>query len=63
MIERMAGLPAEVDVASEFRYRDLILGPDTLVIAVSQSGETADTLGAVKVARARCRAKAASGNK
>jgi glucosamine--fructose-6-phosphate aminotransferase (isomerizing) len=53
MIERMAGLPAEVDVASEFRYRDLILGPDTLVIAISQSGETADTLGAVKAARAR----------
>src|SRR6266581_2171367 len=54
MIERMAGLPAEVDVASEFRYRDLVLGPDTLVIAISQSGETADTLGAVKAARA-CR--------
>jgi glucosamine--fructose-6-phosphate aminotransferase (isomerizing) len=53
MIERMAGLPAEVDIASEFRYRDLILGPDTLVIAISQSGETADTLGAVKAARAR----------
>jgi glucosamine--fructose-6-phosphate aminotransferase (isomerizing) len=52
MIERMAGLPAEIDVASEFRYRDLILGPDTLVIAISQSGETADTLGAVKAARA-----------
>ena len=52
MIERMAGLPAEVDVASEFRYRDLVLGPDTLVIAISQSGETADTLGAVKAARA-----------
>ncbi len=53
MIERLAGLPAEVDLASEFRYRDLILGPDTLVVAVSQSGETADTLGAVKAARAR----------
>jgi glucosamine--fructose-6-phosphate aminotransferase (isomerizing) len=52
MIERLAGLPVEVDVASEFRYRDLVLGPDTLVIAISQSGETADTLGAVKVARA-----------
>ena len=52
MIERLAGLPAEVDVASEFRYRDLVLGPDTLVIAISQSGETADTLGAVKAARA-----------
>ena len=52
MIERLAGLPAEVDIASEFRYRDLILGSDTLVIAISQSGETADTLGAVKAARA-----------
>jgi len=52
MMERLAGLPAEADVASEFRYRDLVLGPETLVIAVSQSGETADTLGAVKAARA-----------
>jgi glucosamine--fructose-6-phosphate aminotransferase (isomerizing) len=51
MIERLAGLPAEVDLASEFRYRDAIVGPETLVIAVSQSGETADTLGAVKAAR------------
>ncbi len=48
MIERLTGLPAEVDLASEFRYRDLVLGPDTLVIAISQSGETADTLGAIK---------------
>jgi glucosamine--fructose-6-phosphate aminotransferase (isomerizing) len=52
MIERMAGLAAEADVASEFRYRDLVLDPDTLVVAISQSGETADTLGAVKAARA-----------
>src|SRR5712664_3596287 len=51
MIERLAGLPAEADLASEFRYRDAIIGPETLVIAVSQSGETADTLGAVKAAR------------
>jgi len=51
MVERLAGLPAEVDLASEFRYRDAIVGPETLVIAVSQSGETADTLGAVKAAR------------
>ena len=51
MIEKLAGLPAEVDLASEFRYRDAIVGPETLVIAVSQSGETADTLGAVKAAR------------
>src|SRR5207247_2344055 len=51
MIERLAGLSAEVDLASEFRYRDAIVGPETLVVAVSQSGETADTLGAVKAAR------------
>jgi glucosamine--fructose-6-phosphate aminotransferase (isomerizing) len=53
MLERLAGLPAEVDVASEFRYRDLRLDDDTLVIAISQSGETADTLGAAKAARER----------
>jgi glutamine---fructose-6-phosphate transaminase (isomerizing) len=53
MIERLAGISAEVDLASEFRYRDAIVGPETLVIAVSQSGETADTIGAVKAARAK----------
>jgi glucosamine--fructose-6-phosphate aminotransferase (isomerizing) len=51
MIERLAGLPAEVDLASEFRYRDALVGPRTLVVAISQSGETADTIGAVKAAR------------
>ncbi|HEX9822473.1 MAG TPA: glutamine--fructose-6-phosphate transaminase (isomerizing) [Methylomirabilota bacterium] len=51
MIERLAGLPAEADLGSEFRYRDAIVGPETLIVAVSQSGETADTLGAVKAAR------------
>jgi len=51
MIEKLAGIPAEVDLASEFRYRDAIVGPETLVVAVSQSGETADTIGAVKAAR------------
>ena len=53
MIERLAGLTTEVDLASEFRYRDAILGPGTLVVAVSQSGETADTLGAVHAAAER----------
>jgi glucosamine--fructose-6-phosphate aminotransferase (isomerizing) len=53
MIERLAGLPAGVSIASEFRYSDLLVGPETLVIAVSQSGETADTVGAVKAARQR----------
>ena len=51
MIERLAGIPAEVDLASEFRYRDAIVGPETLIVAISQSGETADTIGAVKAAR------------
>jgi len=53
MVERLCGLPAEVDLASEFRYRDAPVGPETLVVAVSQSGETADTIGAVKAARAK----------
>jgi glucosamine--fructose-6-phosphate aminotransferase (isomerizing) len=53
VVERLAGLAAEVDLASEFRYRDPIIGSDTLVVAISQSGETADTLGAVKAARER----------
>jgi glucosamine--fructose-6-phosphate aminotransferase (isomerizing) len=53
MIERLAGVPAETDLASEFRYRDAIVGPETLVVAVSQSGETADTIGAVKAARSK----------
>jgi glucosamine--fructose-6-phosphate aminotransferase (isomerizing) len=53
MIERLAGVPAEVDIGSEFRYRDPLVGPDTLVVAISQSGETADTLGAVRTARGK----------
>ncbi len=53
MIERLVGIPAEADLGSEFRYRDAVVGPDTLIIALSQSGETADTLGAVKAARAK----------
>jgi glutamine---fructose-6-phosphate transaminase (isomerizing) len=53
MVERLAGLPAEVDLASEFRYRDAVLKPSTLVVAISQSGETADTIGAARAARAR----------
>ena len=51
LIERLAGVSAEVDLGSEYRYRDSVLGPETLVVALSQSGETADTLGAVKAAR------------
>jgi glucosamine--fructose-6-phosphate aminotransferase (isomerizing) len=50
-IEQIARVPAEVDNASEFRYRGPLLGPDTLVIAVGQSGETVDTLAAMDEAR------------
>ena len=53
LIERLARLPVEVDVASEFRYRDPLVGPDTVVLAISQSGETADTLAAMEEARQR----------
>jgi glucosamine--fructose-6-phosphate aminotransferase (isomerizing) len=49
--ERLVGIPAEVEVASEFRYRDTILDEHTLVFAISQSGETADTLAAIKEAK------------
>jgi glucosamine--fructose-6-phosphate aminotransferase (isomerizing) len=48
MIETLARIPVEVDYASEFRYRDPILDEKTLVIAISQSGETADTIAAVR---------------
>jgi glucosamine--fructose-6-phosphate aminotransferase (isomerizing) len=48
MIEQLAGIPCEVDLASEFRYRGPILGSDCMVVPVSQSGETADTLAALR---------------
>jgi len=51
LIERIARLPVEVEIASEFRYRDPILDADTVVLAISQSGETADTLAAMEEAR------------
>jgi len=51
MIERLAHLPVEVDYGSEFRYRDPIVDPYSLIIAISQSGETADTLAAEREAR------------
>ena len=53
LIETLARLPVDVDVASEFRYRDPILLPNTLVLAVSQSGETADTLACLALAKQR----------
>jgi glucosamine--fructose-6-phosphate aminotransferase (isomerizing) len=52
-IEQWARIPVEVDVASEYRYRDPVLGPDDLVIGISQSGETLDTLVAMRTARER----------
>ena len=52
-IEKLARVPAEVDIASEFRYRDPILDPEDLVIIISQSGETSDTLAALKLAKSR----------
>jgi len=56
LIERAARIPAEAELASDFRYRDPIIDKTVLVIAVSQSGETADTLGAVRVSKeAGCR--------
>jgi glucosamine--fructose-6-phosphate aminotransferase (isomerizing) len=51
MIEQIAGVPCEVDLASEFRYRSPILDPSCLVVPVSQSGETADTLAALREGR------------
>ena len=52
-IERFARVPVDVDIASEFRYRDPILSQDDLVIIISQSGETLDTLAALKLAKER----------
>jgi glutamine---fructose-6-phosphate transaminase (isomerizing) len=51
MLEELAGIPVEVEYASEFRYRNPVIKPNTLVIAISQSGETADTLAAVREAK------------
>jgi glucosamine--fructose-6-phosphate aminotransferase (isomerizing) len=51
LIERIARIPVEVDIASEFRYRDPIIEPGTVLLAISQSGETADTLAAMEEGR------------
>jgi glucosamine--fructose-6-phosphate aminotransferase (isomerizing) len=53
LIEKIARIPVEVDIASEFRYRDPIVDADTAVLAISQSGETADTLAAMEEGRKR----------
>jgi glucosamine--fructose-6-phosphate aminotransferase (isomerizing) len=53
MIEKLAKIPVEVDYGSEFRYRDPIINPGTLSVAISQSGETADTLAAQREAKSK----------
>jgi len=53
LIEDLARLPVEVDYGSEYRYRDPIVGPDTLAIVITQSGETADTLAALREAKTK----------
>jgi glucosamine--fructose-6-phosphate aminotransferase (isomerizing) len=53
LLEQVARVPAEVDYGSEFRYRTPIVGPGTVAVAISQSGETADTLAAFREAKAR----------
>ena len=53
LTERLAGIPAEADLASEFRYRSPLAAEHALAVAISQSGETADTLAAARAARAR----------
>ncbi len=50
-IESLARIPVSVEIASEYRYRDIVVSPDTLLVTVSQSGETADTLAALKMAK------------
>src|ERR1019366_10433919 len=52
-VEQLARVPAVVEIGSEVRYREPVFGPDDLVVAVSQSGETLDTLAAVKTAKAQ----------
>ena len=51
LMERLGGLPAEAESASEFRYRDPFIGPKTLVVSIGQSGETADTIAAMQLVR------------
>lgn len=52
-IEEWARVPVEMDIASEYRYRNPVVGPDDLVIGITQSGETADTLAAMRLARSK----------
>ena len=62
LIESLSRIPVEVDLASEFRYRDPIVGPTDLVVAISQSGETADTMAAVREAMGKGAASLAIAN-
>ena len=59
-IESLAGIPAQTEVASEYRYRESVCNPDTLIVTISQSGETADTLAALNHAKARGQTKTLS---
>src|SRR5204862_6858583 len=52
-IEEWARVPVDMDIASEYRYRNPVVGPGDLLIGISQSGETLDTLAAMRLARAR----------
>ena len=66
LLERLAGVRAEADLGSEFRYRQPLMGPRELAVAISQSGETADTIAALREARAqgaRTRRQQAGGRK
>ena len=53
VLEKLLRFPVEVDLASEFRYRDPLIGPETLIIVISQSGETIDTLAGLRLAKER----------
>ena len=53
LLEKWAGIPTRVEIASEFRYREPLLGPGDTVLAISQSGETADTLACIRLAKER----------
>ena len=53
LFEKLAGLPVDVEIASEFRYRDPVVQPGTIALAISQSGETADTLAALRWCKAQ----------
>lgn len=55
IIESLTGIRVNADIASEFRYRNPIIRPDDLLLAISQSGETADTIGALKIGLGRCK--------